>query len=1217
MKRRQIQIMRRTARESRKVKTMKKNIRDIAKASTCAALAGTTALSGAAAQAFASPQQQQSEDINYGIIEYKEVTALPTIDAAQEALELANKETTSATSNYNAAKKTYEVAQNATQKAKGAKDAAEREISSAREALENEVLLAKEIIDAADSDLANAQNDYDIALEEKRQAEANRDAANAKLAEAKSAYEKAMKDAQDAGEADASAVSSAREDMEKAQEEAKSAANKIDTTNAALDAATSAREAAEKKVAAASAARDSKQEDVNAAASELSSLKAELARIDEDGDVAAAQAKVTAAENALTTKKNELSALETELSNAKAGYDSAKSAENDARTAYNNAESALSAIDVTPSKEVADREAAELVKANDAATKATANKLNAQRVLKQAQEDLASAQKAYDDANAVVEETQKRLNEAGAALLALGDANCSLKDYFTDAGESGEYGLDELTNRFGTDVAEATQIGRKGDATSYDNVLKALDTIRNLNAIRASLGLNELKVTNALMGRSTVSANWSATHKAHSTGSGAENLAWGWNNPLDGWYDFEKAIWDAALATNVADWDEPGSDVHHTVILPDGWQNMTANELKTNYYEFYHGIGHYLNVINPNYHFVGAAYNDADDTFDGFINAQNYSAYNGDVDDPGRTVDEWENDFKLWYADKIADDTERTAANAAYDTALANKISAVEEANRLKSACDAKESNVAANEANVVELERAEKVAINKASAQAIKADEALSAYENVQASYTKAEEAKNSAKAKLETASREFEAIEAIINGDHESRIEQLNRDITTSSAGIETLRAEAQAVVDGRASIESLIEQTETNLDAYKAELTPLIKAHAVSVGEKEHYEKQEKELEDMLLSDETNYETVSAKAVAAKNRYEELVKNNETSDSERSVIVSAAYDKFVAADNALSFAQMDVTNKEFVVSAKDSDVAIARDEANRVHGIMDTINSILADDDALSNLDLEALDWLARVVADYAIALDSHRDAVDALADANRVENEAKSAMDFSFELLTAAVSAQASAQMTYDQVFDSIQNTDNNDTDGANSDDNKPNSASNANDEGDSNVADIPTDASSDGITGEAGTPNNSANASNGVTAANQPNEDFSYRVADAISGYYGIPAVASYTPLIPPAYSLVLDENAEIIEPNSAVVEEEINDDMIPMATFADDDDNSFASGLGAAGAAAAGAALVGGAAYEVRRRRKQTSSAVEFDVIDNTMLQETYTVDRE
>lgn len=122
-------------------------------------------------------------------------------------------------------------------------------------------------------------------------------------------------------------------------------------------------------------------------------------------------------------------------------------------------------------------------------------------------------------------------------------------------------------------ISGYTHMGASNDATSLDNMKKALDYIDECNNLRARHGLSALKVSDYMMAVSQVQCNASSSTMNHTRQySVGENLAWGYRDPFDGWYTEEKSSYDAG---------------------------------ERNYYR----IGHYLNIIDSDYISTGFAMN--------------------------------------------------------------------------------------------------------------------------------------------------------------------------------------------------------------------------------------------------------------------------------------------------------------------------------------------------------------------------------------------------------------------------------------------------------------------------------------------------------------------------------------------------------------------------------------------------------------------------------
>ena len=139
-------------------------------------------------------------------------------------------------------------------------------------------------------------------------------------------------------------------------------------------------------------------------------------------------------------------------------------------------------------------------------------------------------------------------------------------------------------------------------AFHLDNIRKALTIVDQTNAARAARGLSELKLTPTLMAQSAIQTNVSTKLVHHSNIFDiGENLAWG--------YAYDKAVNDAWMS-------EESTYNKYVAEHPDRkivWEN--ANSLskwsKANP-DISDDVGHYLNIINPYYVAMGAAYNSVD-----------------------------------------------------------------------------------------------------------------------------------------------------------------------------------------------------------------------------------------------------------------------------------------------------------------------------------------------------------------------------------------------------------------------------------------------------------------------------------------------------------------------------------------------------------------------------------------------------------------------------
>ncbi|MCI5839530.1 MAG: hypothetical protein SOZ89_02450 [Peptoniphilaceae bacterium] len=121
--------------------------------------------------------------------------------------------------------------------------------------------------------------------------------------------------------------------------------------------------------------------------------------------------------------------------------------------------------------------------------------------------------------------------------------------------------------------------GVDGDATSFKNLLKTSEFLVENNNLRVNdenFDVEEQYTNFTILAKAMVSANRStnALNGHRGTFNVAENLAWGYNDPFDGWYTKEKKLYNA------------------------------------NHNEKYEKIGHYLNIMNKDLKLVAIAQND-------------------------------------------------------------------------------------------------------------------------------------------------------------------------------------------------------------------------------------------------------------------------------------------------------------------------------------------------------------------------------------------------------------------------------------------------------------------------------------------------------------------------------------------------------------------------------------------------------------------------------
>lgn len=135
-----------------------------------------------------------------------------------------------------------------------------------------------------------------------------------------------------------------------------------------------------------------------------------------------------------------------------------------------------------------------------------------------------------------------------------------------------EEGMEDLKND------PDTQLGKPGDATSFENMLLALDMLDASNRYRTQEGVPELKINYTLFANAMMNANWASQTRQHRGQIfGGEVLAFNTASPQSA-----SAMWYAEKQTYLAH--------------PD-WAHGTEEQQQQ--------VGHYLNLVNPKYAITG------------------------------------------------------------------------------------------------------------------------------------------------------------------------------------------------------------------------------------------------------------------------------------------------------------------------------------------------------------------------------------------------------------------------------------------------------------------------------------------------------------------------------------------------------------------------------------------------------------------------------------
>ena len=387
--------------------------------------------------------------------------------------------------------------------------------------------------DAA-SNLANAQNEYQSALKGQTTAQNNLNGATTNLNDAEAVASNNQK-----------AVDDAQAAVDGFDQEAANQA--VDKAQAALENAQAAVSQAQDAYNGASGNVDAAQADVNASSDDVEQKKADLKKAEDD---------LKKAEASMPSDHPEDSTVPggAAVAEAKKKLDEAKQKQEAASNAHQQAQGEKDKADAARSK--ADDNVKSALMAQDAA-----------------QADADSKKAAADNADKQI------------AKGSLG--------FFESRGST--EAVKVLTDKSANANLDAVKLGQAGDATSLENMKKALEWVHTTNDYRAKHNLPALSINDTLMAMAQANADWSSTNYGHAKiFNVSENLAWGYANPVDPWYA-EKSIYDAAVKKDPS------------------IANMSAYELSQKDPSLYLQVGHYLNIINPEWTITGVGTNTTTD----------------------------------------------------------------------------------------------------------------------------------------------------------------------------------------------------------------------------------------------------------------------------------------------------------------------------------------------------------------------------------------------------------------------------------------------------------------------------------------------------------------------------------------------------------------------------------------------------------------------------
>lgn len=645
----------------------------------------------------------------------EQAAAEDAVNQAQSNYDQAIKDEQTAKDNFEAAQEAAEgVTDEAIQEAQDAVDAAKPAYDEALEnhnAAQDELNAAQEAADEAEVIYTSTSQQYEEAETALKDANDALNEAETQFNEAEKAYNEALANASD-------------EALAQATKELEDARNAYNEAQSAYEQAKANAEEADRALSVAESLLAEKQDALKAAQATAQEIEDQLARARQD---------YADAEKALEDANNTLTQLNEKLTAAEQAY-------NDAMTKADQAENELE-------QARADKEAADQTYTNT------------QTALKEAEATLKAAEEKLDSLGSGATIDQEAYDQGIFGFLEYLEDNGS-----TDAiKQSATNALALLENCTYTD---AVGDGSGTSATSIANIEKAIDIFEKLNQLRARLGLPEYKTTYEYLAMAIAQADYcenigGLNHNGQFSNS-AENLAQGYSNPINGWYDQEKRVWNSYV--------EAGS-VPESIVNAVNSGTLSVYDLVTfamSNQEIYLNTGHYLNIMVRDFEVVGLAVNSAGNYW-----AQDFGQRAGTS---AITIDELKATLTA-YIDSITltnDDYEK--AQQAYNDAKDTYDAAVIANNTA--------STAATNATN----------AFNDADQ---KCTDAQTAKNNAEATYTDAQDAYDAQETVVSNLKGELEAIRA--------DIVQLENDLASANGTVNAAESEVTAAKNDRDELQA----------------------------------------------------------------------------------------------------------------------------------------------------------------------------------------------------------------------------------------------------------------------------------------------------------------------------------------------------------------------------------------------------------------------------
>ena len=596
------------------------------------------------------------------------------------------------------------------------------------------------------------------------------------------------------------------------------------------------------------------------------------------------------------------------------------------------------------------------------------------------------------------QEKAEELRKVAEGIEKLGRINAAT--YFQAMGATDAYKI--LTDPEISKYLDDVDLEADWSSTSVENMVLALHYMQESNELRASYGLEPLKVSDSMFAAAMVNADHLRAKWGHSGQWPwtAENIAMGYSgppgtigSPFRGWFDKEETLWFEAIESD-----------EYPPVNGIALKDMTINQVSAYYPALFNQVGHYLNIIQDNYKYTGFG------VAEGRYYVQLFKdGWWGASPDPinlgsGRvmTIEDYLDNLNEYIDSNPGEPADGGEAQRAYEAALAELAEAEVKLSEAQESLDAaKEAREEADRAVTEALDNQQTA--NQKLADAVNAvttatDEQVAAEEEMDKAYknlTAAQDKANQDKAAEEEAAQKV--------AEAESNYATANADVTTAQGIVDELTAQKQEADDKVDHLE--------NAEQYLQE------AQEAKDQAEGAYNQAEQAYNNAAAKSQESYD----KWVEASEKYEEaheaflkVVDAEGALEAAKAAVEASEAEQGLAADKLQAAKDKQATATENLAAAQESyEAAKAELEELKKLAEKNTAAAQLELDKALANLQAAldkynaAKEALALANEDVALAQKTYDEALKRLKDLLAAQEEVEGAIEGAEEAGAAVV------------------------------------------------------------------------------------------------------------------------------------------------------------------------------------------------------------------